>query len=159
MGFDQTFRRDGEARGRALGQYMRHVAERVFTHVKTAIGGNVDLPFGDILPVMTAGRHSQNLDETGCRRFVAIGGGVGNSQAHDEEFRVVAQCRAAAEVRSLSLWERVGVRGYGLSLGLTPSPGSQERSDLSPRERLDRASGYVRFHIKLPAITPDTVSR
>src|SRR5579872_2950594 len=111
MGFDQTFRRDGEARGRALGQYMRHVAERVFTHVKTAIGGNVDLPFGDILPVMTAGRHSQNLDETGCRRFVTIGGGVGNSQAHDEEFRVVAQCRAAAEVRSLSLWERVGVRG------------------------------------------------
>src|ERR1700704_2742204 len=31
--------------------------------------------------------------------------------------------------------ERVGVRGYGLSIGRNPSPGSQERSDLSPWER------------------------
>src|SRR5882672_5330655 len=51
---------------------------------------------------------------------------------------------AAAEVgmanvptgaRSLSLWERVGVRGYGLSFGRNPSPGSQGRSDLSLWER------------------------
>jgi hypothetical protein len=28
------------------------------------------------------------------------------------------------EVRSLSLWERVGVRGYCLSVVLTPSPGA-----------------------------------
>ena len=41
----------------------------------------------------------------------------------------------ATEARSLSLWERVGVRGYGLSFGRNPSPGSQERSDLSQRER------------------------
>src|SRR6266852_8166930 len=32
-------------------------------------------------------------------------------------------------------WERVGVRGYDLSIGRNPSPGSQERSDLSQRER------------------------
>src|SRR5258706_9554231 len=32
-------------------------------------------------------------------------------------------------------WERVGVREYGLSLGRNPSPGSQERSDLSLWER------------------------
>jgi hypothetical protein len=38
-------------------------------------------------------------------------------------------------VRPLSRWERVGVRGYGLSLSRNPSPGSQERSDLSRWER------------------------
>src|SRR5882724_10051379 len=42
---------------------------------------------------------------------------------------------AATEARSLSLWERAGVRGYGLSMGRNPSPGSQERSDLSLQER------------------------
>src|SRR6266545_4837987 len=37
------------------------------------------------------------------------------------------------------LWERVGVRGYGLSLGRTPSPGSHlaMRSDLSHKGRGD----------------------
>jgi hypothetical protein len=32
-------------------------------------------------------------------------------------------------------WERVRVRGYDLSLGRYPSPGSQVRSDLSLWER------------------------
>src|SRR5882724_5563357 len=36
-----------------------------------------------------------------------------------------------AGARSLSRWERVGVRGYGLAFGRNPSPGSQGRSDLS----------------------------
>jgi hypothetical protein len=35
--------------------------------------------------------------------------------------------KAATEVCSLSLWERAGVRGYGPSLGLTPSPGATRR--------------------------------
>src|SRR5450759_913866 len=39
------------------------------------------------------------------------------------------------EVHSLSHGERVGVRGYGLSLDHNPSPGSQVRSDLSRWER------------------------
>src|SRR5450631_2798395 len=40
---------------------------------------------------------------------------------------------AATEASSLSHGERVGVRGYGLSLGCNPSPGSHlsMRSDLS----------------------------
>src|ERR1700682_962823 len=41
-----------------------------------------------------------------------------------------------AEVGYIRLrWERVGVRGYDLSIGRNPSPGSQERSDLSRWER------------------------
>src|SRR5260370_30549405 len=42
---------------------------------------------------------------------------------------------AKMKAGSLSRWERVGVRGYDLSIGCDPSPGSQGRSDLSPRER------------------------
>src|SRR3984957_7284968 len=42
---------------------------------------------------------------------------------------------AAKTVRSLSLWEWVGARGYGLSIGCDPSPGSLTRSNLSLRER------------------------
>ena len=44
---------------------------------------------------------------------------------------------AATELCSLSLWERVRVRGYGLSLELNPSPGSHlaMRSDLSRKGR------------------------
>jgi hypothetical protein len=38
-------------------------------------------------------------------------------------------------VFSLSHGERGGVRGYGPSIGRDPSPGSQERSDLSRWER------------------------
>jgi hypothetical protein len=34
---------------------------------------------------------------------------------------------ASTEIRSLSLWERAGVRGYGLSLGQLPSPGASRR--------------------------------
>src|SRR6185437_12437597 len=42
-------------------------------------------------------------------------------------------------------WERVGVRGYALSTGLNPSPGSQERSDLSLWERCQRSHGPMQF--------------
>src|SRR5260221_677234 len=42
---------------------------------------------------------------------------------------------AAKQVGSLSRRERVGVRGYGLSIDLNPSPGSPKRSDLSRWER------------------------
>jgi hypothetical protein len=44
---------------------------------------------------------------------------------------------AAVKVRPLSHGERVGVRGYGLSMDLNPSPGTlvAERADLSQRER------------------------
>jgi hypothetical protein len=34
---------------------------------------------------------------------------------------------AAAQVRPLSHGERVGVRGYGLSMDLVPSPGASRR--------------------------------
>src|SRR5258705_6120312 len=50
-------------------------------------------------------------------------------------FVELAQNLKAAEARHLSRRERVGVRGYGPSICRNPSPGSQGRSDLSPRER------------------------
>ena len=52
---------------------------------------------------------------------------------------------APTGLRSLSHWERAGVRGYGLSLGCHPSPGSQERSDLSQWERWPRCSIPIRY--------------
>src|SRR5258708_31731009 len=50
-------------------------------------------------------------------------------------FRDVLRGRGGA--LPLPLWERVGVRGYGLSLGRNPSPGSHlsMRSDLSHKGR------------------------
>ena len=62
---------------------MGDIAERVLMHVEPRIGGDVDLPFGDILPVMAARRHPQDLNHAGGRRLVAIAGGMGNSQAHE----------------------------------------------------------------------------
>src|SRR5713226_9522641 len=41
-------------------------------------------------------------------------------------------------------WERAGVRDYALTIGHNPSPGSQERSDLSLRER------WPNSHIAIP---------
>ena len=73
---------DGEVGDRPVGQHMRDVAERVLMHVEAGVGGDVDLPFGDILPVMAAGRHAQDLDHARGRGLVAIAGGMGNSQAH-----------------------------------------------------------------------------
>jgi hypothetical protein len=74
VGFDQALDRDGEIGERSLGQHMDGVAEGVLAHVEAGVGGNVDLPVSDILPVMAAGRHPQNLGDAGGRRFVAIGG-------------------------------------------------------------------------------------
>ena len=65
-----------------VGQHVGDVAERVLMHIEPGIGGDIDLPFGDILPVMAAGRHAQDLDHAGGRGLVTIAGGVGNSQAH-----------------------------------------------------------------------------
>src|SRR5713101_527631 len=62
---------------------MRDIAERILMHVQPRIGGDIDLPFGDVLPVMTARRHPQDLNYASGRRLVAIAGGMGNSQAHD----------------------------------------------------------------------------
>ena len=62
---------------------MGDVAERILMHVETGIGGDVDLPLGNVLAVVTARRHPQNLDHAGSRRLVAIGGGMSNSQTHD----------------------------------------------------------------------------
>ena len=90
VGFDQAFDSDGEIGDRPAGQHMGDVAERVLMHVEPRIGGDVDLPVGDVLPVMAARRHPQDLDHAGGRRLVAIGGGMGNSQAHGftgSEFR------------------------------------------------------------------------
>ena len=72
----------GEIGDRPVGQHMGDVAEGVLVHIEPGIGGNVDLPFGDILPVMAARRHPQDLNDAGGRRFVAIARGMGNSQAH-----------------------------------------------------------------------------
>ena len=52
-----TFDIDGEIGDRPVGQHMRDVAERILMDIEPGVGGDVDLPFGDILPVMAAGRH------------------------------------------------------------------------------------------------------
>ena len=49
--------------------------------------------------------------------------------------RSLEEAVTASSARPLSHGERAGVRVYGLSIGLIPSPGSQERSDLSLWER------------------------
>ena len=41
---------------------MGDVAERVLVGVEPGVGRDVDLPLRDILPVMAAGRHAQDLD-------------------------------------------------------------------------------------------------
>jgi hypothetical protein len=44
---------------------------------------------------MAAGRHPQDLDDAGRRRLVAVGRGMGNSQAHEVAFpNVVAAVEA-----------------------------------------------------------------
>src|ERR1700735_3939100 len=55
----------------------------------------------------------------------------------------------------LPLWERVGVRGYGLTIDRTPSPGSHlaMRSDLSRKGRGEASSGQNRFNRKLSQST------
>ena len=85
MGLDQAFDIDGEVRDRPLGQHMRDVAEGILMHLQPGIGRDVDLPFGDVLPVMAAGRHPQDLNDAGGRRLVAVAGRMGNSQAHELE--------------------------------------------------------------------------
>ena len=79
---------DGEIGERAVGQDMRDIAERILMHVEPGIGGDVDMPFGDILPVMAARRHPQDLDHARGLGLVAIAGGMGNSQAHGGPGRV-----------------------------------------------------------------------
>src|SRR5450759_5224179 len=56
----------------------------------------------------------------------------------------LTQSLTSGEVRSLSRWERAGVRGYGLSLGRIPSPGASRRplplgevNSKPPRAHLD----------------------
>ncbi len=82
VGLDQPFGDDLDVADRPAGQHVGDVAERVLMHVQLGIGGDVDLPFRDVLPVMAARRHAQDLDHAGGRRLVAIGRGVLDSQAH-----------------------------------------------------------------------------
>src|SRR6202035_697514 len=83
VGLDQAFDRDGKIGDRRLSKHMGDIAERVLMYLQPRIRGDIDLPFGDILPIMAAGRHPQDLDDSGRRRFVAIGGGMGDAQAHE----------------------------------------------------------------------------
>ena len=68
VGFDQALDSDGEVGDRPVGQHMGDVAEGVLMHVEPGVGGDVDLPFRDILPVMAAGRHAAG---SGSRRWPA----------------------------------------------------------------------------------------
>src|SRR5689334_15095711 len=82
MGLDQALHGDGEIGGRAVGHHVRDVAERVLMDVEAGVAGGVDLPVRDILAVMAAGRHAQDLDHAGGGRIVAVGGGMKDFQAH-----------------------------------------------------------------------------
>ena len=106
VGLDQAFDRDGEIGERPMGQHMGDIAEGVLMHIEAGIGGDVDLPFGDILPVMAAGRHPQDLDDAGGRRFVTVAGGMGNSQAHgvpawSSRFQTIVIARSEATKQSI----------------------------------------------------------
>ena len=82
MSLDQALAMDGEVADRAMRQHMGDVAERVLMGIEPGVGRDIDLPIGDILAVMAARRHPQNLDHARSRRLVAIGGGMGYPQAH-----------------------------------------------------------------------------
>ena len=82
VGFDQAADIDGELGDRAMGQHVGDVAKSVLVDVEAGIRGDVDLPFGDVLPVMAAGRHPQDLDHAGRWRIVAVAGGMGDLQTH-----------------------------------------------------------------------------
>src|SRR5271168_4340818 len=77
---------------------MRDIAERVLMHMEAGVGGDVDLPLGDVLAVMAARRHPQDLNDAGRGRLVAVAGGMRNSQAHGTEFPVKAGKRAASAI-------------------------------------------------------------
>ncbi len=85
MGFDQALDIDGEIGDRAMGQDMSDVAVGVLMHLHPRVGGDEDLPVGDILPVIAARRHADDLDHAGGGRLVAIGGRMGDTQAHDRD--------------------------------------------------------------------------
>src|SRR6516164_4921786 len=82
MGLDQPLDPDCQVGERAMRHHMGDVAEGVLMDVETGISRDVDLPFRDILAVMAARRHPQDLDHARCWRIVAIGGGVKDFQAH-----------------------------------------------------------------------------
>jgi hypothetical protein len=77
VGINFSLDMDAELRNRPVdGEGMREVAERIFLRVDAAIGGNIDPPRADILPVMIARRHAQRLDHAGRRIGVAVDGVV-----------------------------------------------------------------------------------
>src|SRR4029078_10873000 len=93
---------DGEVCDRTVRQHMRDVAECVLKRVEPGVCGDVDMPFGDILPVMAAGRQPQDLDHTRGRRLVAVAGGMGNSQAHGLPLFLLS-FRGAKRTRNLEI--------------------------------------------------------
>jgi len=46
-------------------QHMGDIAEGVLMHVEARVGGKRRSAIRDVLPVMAAGRHPQDLDDTG----------------------------------------------------------------------------------------------
>jgi hypothetical protein len=71
-----------------------------------------------------------------------------SSQLERDEIRLNRKDNGSA--LPLPLWERVGVRGYSLSLGRNPSPGSHlaMRSDLSHKGRGEVSRRQNRFNQK-----------
>ena len=68
-GFHQSLDGDGEVDSGPWSAYMGDVAEGVNVAVEVGVGGDVDPPVGDVLPIMAAGRHAQE------RWITPVGGG------------------------------------------------------------------------------------
>ena len=64
------------------GEGMADVAEGVLVLVQQAILRQIDAPVDHILPVVIARGEPQHLGHAGGRRVVAIGGRVGDADAH-----------------------------------------------------------------------------
>jgi hypothetical protein len=61
------------------------------------------------------------------------------------DYMVLNVDASATELRPLSFWERVGVRGYGLSIGPNPSPGLLRMSNLLGSELINLSASTIRY--------------
>src|SRR5437879_6992281 len=71
------------------------------------------------------------------------------------DYMVLDVDASAMELRPLSHGERVGVRGYGLSIGPNPSPGLL-RNPTSPYGRGESARRTVQYHNRTLAFANET---
>src|SRR5579883_2509422 len=108
---------------------MGEIAEGIFVDVEAGIRGDIDLPFRDILAVMAARRHPQDLDDATGRWVVAVGGGVEDFQAHGGRSGLRAGTIQKAERDVMSVLACTVIPGRSAG----PSPESRDSGFASSR--------------------------